>query len=288
MKTPAETSAQLSERILEIFDDLTKSERKLADHFLENPDSLVLHTAAEISTLANVSKATTARFFKRLGFPSFRTAQRMARVRRDDSNHPKRVYSDPIPNLSGRGDLAEHLASDVQNLIRTIEAIRSDDLRTAVTSLARADKIWVVGFGENYPLAHFARAQLIKVKPDIRMIPLGGFSVPEEFASIRPSDALLALAIGRRTRTLRSILQSARLAEARTISMTDLASSGGLELADVTLRCRTSGLTFFDSLASPVSVITYLCMAVAERLGQSGVERLRYIDAIHTEWGDAG
>lgn len=288
MASQHEKSARLSERILESFDELTKSERVLADHFLENPDSLVLHTAAEISAQAEVSKATTARFFKRLGFPSFKTAQRMARVGRDDSQYKKRIYSDPIPRLSGRGDLADHLASDVQNLIRTIEAIRSDDLKSAVTHLARAEKIWVVGFGDNYPLAHFARAQLIKVKPDIRMIPLGGFSVPEEFASIRPSDAVLALAIGRRTRTLRSILQSARLAEAKTISISDLASSGSPELAEVTLRCRTSGLTYFDSLASPVSVITYLCMAVAERLGQNAVERLRYIDGIHTEWGGGG
>lgn len=288
MKNGSEISARLSERILESFDELTKSERLLADHFLEDPDSLVLHTAGEISARAKVSKATTARFFKRLGFPSFKTAQRMARVGRDDSDYKKNVYSTPVPILSGRGDLADHLASDVQNLIRTIEAIRSDDLRTAVNYLARAEKIWVVGFGDNYPLAHFARAQLIKVKPDIRMIPLGGFSVPEEFASIKPSDSVLALAMGRRTRTLRSILQSARLANAKTISVTDLTNAGSPELADVTLRCRTSGLTYFDSLVSPVSVITYLCMAVADRLGQNAVERLRYIDSIHTEWGDAG
>lgn len=288
MNVPAEKSARLSERILECFDDLTKSERQLADHFLENPDSLALHTASEISAQAQVSKATTVRFFKRLGFPSFKTAQRMARVVRDDSSYNKRVYSEPVPRRSGRGDLADHLASDVQNLIRTIEAIRSDDLKTAVINLSRAEKIWVVGFGDNYPLAHFARAQLIKVKPDIRMIPLGGFSVPEEFASIRAPDTVLALAIGRRTRMLRSILQSAKLAEAKTITITDLASSAGPDLADVTLRCRTSGLTYFDSLASPVSLITYLCMAVADRLGQSAVERLRYIDSIHDDWGEPG
>jgi DNA-binding MurR/RpiR family transcriptional regulator len=120
------------------------------------------------------------------------------------------------------------------------------------------------------------------------MIPLGGFSVPEEFASIRPTDAVLALAIGRRTRTLRSILQSAMLAGAQTISLTDQASAGNRELAHVTLRCRTNGLSYFDSLAAPVSVITYLCMAVANRVGQAAFERLRYIDSIHTEWGDPG
>lgn len=281
-------AARLSERILEIFDDLTRAERRLADHFLENPDSLVLHTAEEISELSNVSKATTARFFKRLGFPSFKTAQKMARVGEVDEGSGKRVFSEPVQRRSGRGDLADHLASDVQNLIRTIEAIRSDEMNTAVQQLARAEKIWVIGFGDNYPLAHFARAQLIKVKADIRMIPIGGFSVPEEFASITSSDSVLALAIGRRTKMLRSILQSAMLAGAHAVSVTDQASAGGTELADVTLRCRTNGLSYFDSLAAPVSVITYLCMAVADRIGQTAVERLGYIDNIHSEWGDAG
>jgi len=53
-------TARLSERILEVFDDLTRAERLLADHFLENPDSLALRTAEKISSSAGVSKATTS------------------------------------------------------------------------------------------------------------------------------------------------------------------------------------------------------------------------------------
>jgi len=116
MKKSKEKSARLPERILEIFDDLTKSERLLADHFIENTDSLVLHTAAEISEQVKVSKATTARFFKRLGFPSFKTAQRLARVDRNDETYNKNVYSAAVSTLSGRSELAGHLACDVQNL----------------------------------------------------------------------------------------------------------------------------------------------------------------------------
>ena len=279
--------AQLSERILEIFDDLTRAERLLAEHFLENPNSISLHTAQEISRLAGVSKATTARFFQRLGFPSFKTAQRMSRASEISTEHGKRVFSDPIQERSGRGDLAGHLASDVQNLIRTFETIRSDDLTSAALSLVRAEKLWVIGFGYNYPLAHFARAQLIKIKPDIRMIPIGGFSVPEEFASITAQDSVLALSFGRRSSTMRSILQSARLAGAHTVSLTDQVSSGFPNLANVTLRCRTQGLSYFDSVAAPVSVITHLCTIVAKQIGQTAVERLRYIDSIHSDWGGA-
>ncbi|MFK8082460.1 MAG: hypothetical protein AB8B97_19410 [Granulosicoccus sp.] len=83
-----------------------------------------------------------------------------------------------ISRWAGHRSLADHLQNDVQNLLHSIEAVRPDELADAALHLARADKIWVVGFGENYPLAHFARALLIRIKPDIRMIPIGGFSVP--------------------------------------------------------------------------------------------------------------
>ena len=129
----------------------------------------------------------------------------------------------------------------MQNLVRSIESLRSDELHQAIQSLARAEKLWVVGFGDNYPLAHFARALLIRIKADIRMVPIGGFSVPEEFASIRPTDAMLALGIGRKTRSLLSLMRSAVRSGAQVVFLTDQVTRAGADVAHVTLRCRTRG-----------------------------------------------
>jgi len=275
----------LSQRILEAYDDLTRRERHLADLLLEDPDSLVLKSATHISEQARVSKATTARFFRRLGYLSFKTAQKIARSG-DERPAGRNLPSRPLKQKVGRGELAEHLASDVQNLVRSIEALRSDELNQAIQSMARAEKLWIVGFGDNYPLAHFARALLIRIKADIRMIPIGGFSVPEEFASIKPSDAMLALGIGRKTRSLRSIMRSAVHAGAQVVFLTDQASRGGLDVAHVTLRCRTRGVSAYESVVAPVSLITYLCSALASKIGQTAVERMQLIETIHDEWGD--
>ncbi|MEQ8695140.1 MAG: MurR/RpiR family transcriptional regulator [Bauldia litoralis] len=279
------SDATLSQRILEAYDDLTRGERRLADRLLEDPDTLVLKSATDISAQVGVSKATTARFFRRLGYPSFKTAQKIARSGNEaGAGRPPLV--DGLPRKAGRESLAEHLASDVQNLVRTIEALRTDELNQAIQSMARAEKLWVVGFGDNYPLAHFARSLLIRIKADIRMIPIGGFSVPEEFASIQPTDAMLALGIGRKTRSLRSLMRSAVHAGAQVIYLTDQASRGGPEVASVTLRCRTRGVSVYESVAAPVSLITYLCSALALKIGQTAIERMQFIENIHDEWGD--
>ena len=276
--------ATLSQRILDAYDDLTRRERRLADLLLEDPDTLVLKSATDLSARAAVSKATTARFFQRLGYPTFKTAQKIARS--NETGVPPGLPARTSQRKAGRGELAEHLANDVQNLVRSIEALRSDELNQAIQSMAHAEKLWVVGFGDNYPMAHFARALLIRIKADIRMIPIGGFSVPEEFASIQPTDAMLALGIGRKTRSLRSIMRSAVRAGAQVIYLTDQASRGGPDVAHVTLRCRTRGISVYESMAAPVSLITYLCSALAVKIGGTAIDRLQFIENIHDEWGD--
>ncbi|MCE7027725.1 MurR/RpiR family transcriptional regulator [Jiella avicenniae] len=272
----------LSQRILDVIDDLTRSERRLAELLLQDPDTLVLLTASELSAKANVSKATTARFFRRLGYPSSKTAQKEAR-QAIDAPHRR-------PKLDDRRfvatNISQHLATEMQNLVRSVEQMRSDDLSAATTLLARGEKLWIVGFGDNYPLAHFARSLLIRVKPDIRMIPIGGFSVPEEFASIRDTDVVVALGVGRKSRGLRSIMRSARAAGAGVILITDQATPAANDAATITLRCRTQGASVFDSVVAPVSLLSFLCSSLALRIGQDAIDRLQFIDRIHEEWGE--
>ncbi len=97
---------------------------------------------------------------------------------------------------------------------------------------------------------------------------------------------MLALGVGRRTRALRSIMRSAVLSSAQVLLITDQAVRASPEVATVTLRCRTKGTGVFESVVAPVSLLTYLCSALALRIGQSAIERLQFIDRLHEEWGD--
>lgn len=278
-------SAALPQRILDHYNDMPRGERRIADMLLENSTSILTSSATQLAARAGVSKATAARFFKRLGYASFRAAQRSARD--EGISALPAAYGARLPRIVGHEfDLSQHLQNEVQNLVRTIEQQRSDELARAVRLLARADKLWVVGFGDNYPLAHLARALLIKVRADVRMIPIGGFSVPEEFASISASDAMLALGVGRRTRSLRNVVVSARQARAKLVYLTDASGSGEAGSDGVTLRCRITGPMLFDSPTAAVSLICYLCSSLATLLGEATINRLRTIDSIHQEWGD--
>jgi DNA-binding MurR/RpiR family transcriptional regulator len=279
-------SRSFFQRILEHYDAMPRGERRLADLLLEDGAKIRHDTATSLAAGAGVSKATTARFFKRLGYPSFKVAQREAREKKAVPLAPPRPGRRGKIAIQDQISVSTHLESEIHNLVHTVEQQRSDEFDETIHLLARGDKLWVIGFGDNYPLAHFARSLLIKLRSDIRMIPIGGFSVPEEFASITSSDVMLAFGIGRRTRSLRNIIGSASRAGAKVVLVTDHVGSGDASTCSVILRSRTTGASIFDSMTATVSLLTYLCAALAERIGEGGIDRLRFIDSIHAEWGD--
>lgn len=274
----------LPQRLLEHYNAMPRAERRLADLLLEDVRAVIDNSATTLAQRAGVSKATAARLFQRLGYPSFKAAQKGLKEARAEPV-PVR-YGPALQRHAGkRPELGQHLQTELQNLVSTIEQQRSDELAQAVRLLAQAEKLWVVGFGDNYSLAHFARSQLIKVRTDIRLIPLGGFSVPEEFASLTASDVMLAFAVGRRTRSLRNIVLSAAASGTRILYLTDgpaLATGNG----SLTLKVRSTGTAMFDSPTAAVSLMAWLCASLGAYLGEAAIRRLERIDTIHEEWGE--
>jgi DNA-binding MurR/RpiR family transcriptional regulator len=274
----------MGQRLLEAYDELPRSERRLADLLLEDVGVVGHMTAGELAGRAGVSKATAARLFRRLGYSGYRAAQRELRVVRQML--PADTQAAAAPHARAAPSPSAYLDAEVKHLVRTFELIRADTLNEAVRLLRDGEKLWVVGFGEDYPLAHFARAMLIKLRPDIRMIPIGGFPVPEEFASISSADTVLALGVGRRTQALRNVIGSATRSGAKVILVTGTIGAADRSVATVILRSRGSGPTLFDSSTATVSLLTYLCAVLAARIGARALERLHTIEAIHAEWGD--
>ncbi|SFI51991.1 MurR/RpiR family transcriptional regulator [Albimonas pacifica] len=272
------TAEPIGQRILAAYDDMPRGERRLADLLLEDLGALRHENAGSLAERAGVSKATAARLFRRLGYVGYKAAQRAAR----EGSAP--AVAAPVEGAAAPSPSA-YLEAEVKHLVRTFELLRADDIAHAVRLLREGEKLWVVGFGDDYPLAHFARALLIKLRPDIRMIPIGGFPVPEELASISAADTVLALGVGRRTQALRNVVGSAGRAGAKVILVVDAPAAGDLTHAAVVLRSRAHGPTIFDSMTATVSLLNYLCASLAGRIGDQAADRLRAIEEIHAEWG---
>ncbi len=271
----------LDQRILDFYEKLTPSEQRLADVLLERQQDIAAYSATELAGRAQVSKATAARLVKRLGYDSFDHLRLQSR--------PAPNYGSPLTMLERfEGNVAEplfteHLANDETNLRRTFARLDPDEIHRAIEILVAARTVYLLGLRNSFSLAHYTRFTLKMLKPDVRLIPVGGLSFAEDVMDMGKEDVLLAIGFRRRPLVLRELLGHARTREAGTIFVTDLSASDTAEIAGLVIRCHSRSTLAFDSYTSAMSVLNYIANGVAVALGPAGRKRLEMVDTLHDE-----
>lgn len=263
-------------RIAALFDQLTESEKRLAEVVLEAASDLSAFTAGELAARADVSAATAARFFRRLGYESYGDLRRSVRN--------TRTWGSPLYELSSTerpADFARHVAQDIENLQRLAAELPAAALTDAADLLASAKRLHVIGFRNSAALAAYARGLLAHVKPDVRLLPLAGQTLAEDLVGLGPDDALLVFGFRRRPPALRDLMAAVRDAGARILLVTDASAARTAHLAHVTLRCPNQGASLFDSYVAPMSLISHLASAVGAALGEVAESRLAMIEDLH-------
>lgn len=268
----------VADRIAALFDDLTESEKRLAEVVLEAAADLSAYTAGELAGRADVSAATAARFFRRLGYQSYGHLRRSAR---DAGAWGSPLYELAAAGRPGAGDLAAHVAKDIDNLRRLAAELPPASVEAAVGLIAEARRVHVIGFRNSAALAAYARGLLVHVKPDVRLLPLAGQTLAEDLAGLGAGDLLFAFGFRRRPPALREAMAVVRDAGARIVLITDATAARVAHLAHVTLRCPNEGASLFDSYAAPMSLINHLASAVGAALGDAAAARLSRIEDLH-------
>ncbi len=269
----------IEQRIVAVFETLTGNERRLADVVLATRGGLAGFTAAELAAQARVSTATASRFFQRLGYRTYHDARRLNRDQPSGSPLHELASAPLLP--PDADDFTRHIAQDMRNLARTVELLDHATIQRGVRLLAEARTIWVIGFRNSMALAGYARALLVTIKPDVRLLPTPGMTLAEDIASFGAGDCLLALGFRRRPQAMRDILAIAAERALPSLLLTDLTAARTARIASIVLRCHTRGHGMFDSYAAVMSVLNHIGTALARELGEPALARLRDIEALH-------
>jgi DNA-binding MurR/RpiR family transcriptional regulator len=111
-------------------------------------------------------------------------------------------------------------------------------------------------------------------------------TLAEDLASLRRGDVLLVVDFRRRATLLQTIVDAARQAGARLVFIASPGMPPLSRAGDVVVHCLTGGASIFDSYVAAISVVNYLCAAVARELGRKSRKRLEAIEDLHASIGD--
>lgn len=275
-------SSRLTLAIQEHHEELSPSERRLADLLLDRADDLLTYSATELAAMAGVSKATAARLFRSLGYADFNEVRLQAREERNLA--PPFEAAAPARRAQGREhSIAAHLQAESEHLTRTFESLRSDTLLAAANLLAKAPHVWLLGIGADEGLLRFVRPALARARPDVHLLGTQGGTWAEDLAMTGPRDALLLVLTQPRPKLVERVLTHAATTRLDSVAVVDLRNAAwARRCCTVVLPCH-GGSGEGESALMAASMLHLLVRNTAARIGPRAAQRQDVVGNIGQE-----
>ncbi len=274
MKLPIE------DRLREIYEELPRSERLLADIIIDFPGDLATHSISELVARADTSNAAATRLIKRLGYKDFREIRKQVREAKSEGS-PR--YLNTFDHHAGdfQSEIKQHLDCEMQNLVRSFDGLGEEMHRAIIGCIESARQIWIVGYGNSYMPALYFRQQLVQLRAGVEVLPRPAQAIEKDLCGLGEQDLVIVIGFRRRKEIINRVMTYAQGQGARVLYMTDHTEDKTVNLADWTLRCSVQSTSLFDSYISAFSLLNYICASVSDRLGRGASDRLSQAEKLH-------
>ena len=249
---------------------LPKRLAQVAAFTMANPDEIAFGTAASIAQRAEVQPSTLVRFAQALGYQGFSDLQSIFRERLRD-----RVpsYEERLRALRGHSDAAlkvgllfDGFANAAEHSVRLLrDRLRPEALDTAVSLLAPADTIYLIGQRRSFPVTAYLNYALGKLGVKNVLVGSASGNDPETLSFATPADA--AIAVSFTPYASATIDYAQRIASAGTplVAITDSPFSPLLPPAKAWFEVVEQDFEGFRPMSATMALTMTLAVAIAER-----------------------
>jgi DNA-binding MurR/RpiR family transcriptional regulator len=258
------------------YDELTQSQKRIAELIVEDPEFVSFATVDKFAQRLGVSPSTIVRFAYRIGLAGYPELQEQVRAKLlKGLRAADEAGGDAATAHLGTGVVANSLQHDSEILAATIRRIELADLERAVSLLADAPRVRVVGCATSFSLAYYAAVTLDRVRPGV--ILLSGSPLPTgPLLDLDDRDAVLAFSFPPYARTTHDVVKAAKARGASVVAVSDSPISPMRDSVDVLLPAVVSGIAAQNSLVAAMALANVIINGVSthapdalERYGES-------------------
>ena len=255
--------AEFSQLINTHSDQLTNSQKRIADYMIQNQDEVGFMSAAEIAHTLNLSEPTMVRFARALGFDSYPAMRVMLQAKvRKLVNHSARIRS-LLDELRVNGDIHEQLvASEIYFLTESIHTLDKNAYDKAVELLHAHQRIFVFGIGPSVSLVDLLEIRLTRAARYVIPLRTSGRELLEPLLLMNKNDLLIAIGFHSVTPYLQLVLKRANEKNMPIIFITDTLGELVGNMVTVTLSARRGPVSAFHSLTVPMTIINSLFLSL--------------------------
>ena len=266
-------------RINELYSNMSKGHKRIAQYITEHYDQAVFMTAAKLGAELGISESTVVRFAAGIGYegyPEFQKALeewvkgQLNSVQKIGVKYGKSTQSEILTSV---------LTADMEKIQDTIVNLDPNAFETAVNTILEAKQIYVVGLRSCEPLARFLHFYLNMIRGGVQL--LSTTSVTEMFEQmirIDEKDAIIGISFPRYSMRTLKAMEFANDRNAKVIAITDNIHSPMNLYSSCNLFARSDMVSIVDSLVAPLSLINALVVALCLKRPEAVKKNLEMLE----------
>ena len=268
--------------IQENMSTFSKGQKLIANYILQSYDKAAFMTASKLGKTVNVSESTVVRFAAELGFDGYpsmqKTLQEMIRNKLTSIQRVE-VSNERIGN---QDIMTMVMQSDIEKIRMTLDETDRSSFNEAVSAIANAEKIYILGVRSASVLADFISFYFRFMFDNMVSVDTTSISeVFEQILHISSDDVFIGLSFPRYSKRTVKAMQFAKDRGAKVIAITDSKVSPLTKMADVALLAKSDMASFVDSLVAPLSLVNALIVAVSR---EKSVELETSLNGLEQIW----
>ncbi len=280
----AVTVDQISVLLQEAWPSLSPQLRQAARYILAHPEEVALSSMRRVAAQAGVQPSTMVRLSRAIGFAGFEEMRQpyCDRLRGGEGTYEARAKALHLRDDGGIGGVLRDMVNgDALALAEACggELARAQVIKSAADRLWASRRIYVLGLRSCYSLAHYFHYTCSMVHDDCRLIDGAGATYRDGLRGIAPTDCLVVFSFRPYAQDAVDLVNEARTAGARMVTVTDPGASPVVGADDVTLTVDTSSANFFHSLTAAQAVAQQLLAALVLVSGETGVAAIKASEA---------
>ncbi len=263
-------------------DDLTRSEKQLADVILKNYPVSGLGSITSIAEQANVSTPTVARLVQKLGFSGFPDFQAELRKELDEKiSGPiikRDVWAGNAPDAHVMNRFTEAVIGNIRQTLGEIDVEKFDRACELLSDQER--QVFVVGGRITRTLADHFFLHMQVIRKLVTHINSNSNAWPHYLLDVKKGDVVIIFDIRRYENSTLRLAEIAREKEAEIVLFTDQWQSPVASIADISFSNRIVVPSAWDSLVTGMLLNEMIIADVQERIWGTTRKRMEELEVM--------
>lgn len=270
----------LSELIKKKYDQLTKTQHKIADYFLRNEDEISFLTIDVLATQIGVSPSSLTRFSTEIGFRGYPGLQKALRKDLQNKLNPVHRLSSEIS--SDKNDIVKKsFQKDSSNLQETMRLNSQEIINSVVELIQHSRNIYIIGHRTSYSIASYMHAILEPILGNVVLVNTIERMNTELLLRMNQDDVLISINFPRYHKETVEFTEMAKSQKIKIIALTDSMASPLIKYSDSYLLSKYESANFHNSNVSALAIINSIAASLAVRLEDQVKTRLNKIEELN-------